>query len=149
MAFCDWLSHKLGLDIRLPTEREWERAARGIDGKIYPWGDEYLAGHANINETWGDVGPHNLARTSAVGIYPQGASSEGVLDLSGNVWEWCLNEYDKPERTERGGRVSRVLRGGSWDDFLGFARAAYRFVARPDLRVNDVGFRVLCASPIR
>ena len=58
-----------------------------------------------------------------MGIYPEGASTEGVLDLSGNVWEWCLNEYDKPDRVQPGGEESRVLRGGSWFSSLDFARA--------------------------
>ena len=62
--------------------------SRGINGRVYPWDEEYLAGHTNINETRDDSGPHNLDRTCAVGIYPQGASPEGLLDLSGNVWEF-------------------------------------------------------------
>jgi hypothetical protein len=116
MAFCAWLSHRRGLAVRLPTEAEWERAARGTDGREFPWGDGYRVGHANIDETWehDKVGPNYLEQTSAVGIYPQGASPEGVLDLAGNVWEWCLNEYEKPERTKPGGTGSRAWRGGSW-----------------------------------
>jgi len=141
MGFCAWLSDKTGLEVRLPTEWEWERAARGTDARVYPWGGEYEAGSANINETLGEAGPHHLARTSAVGIYPQGASPQGVLDLSGNVWEWCLNESGDPDRIQAGGDVSRVVRGGSWGGGRDLARAAYRRVL--------YGFRVLCASPIR
>jgi formylglycine-generating enzyme required for sulfatase activity len=149
MAFCDWLSHRLGLAIRLPTEWEWERAARSTDGRVYPWGDEYVAEYANIDETWGEAGPHNLGQTSAVGIYPQGASPEGLLDLSGNVWEWCLNQYDNPVSTDRGGSGSRVLRGGSWGNGRDDARADDRYGNHPDDRGDNNGFRVLCASPIR
>jgi len=149
MTFCAWLGHQTGLDVRLPTEWEWERAARGTDGKVYPWGSEYEAGRANIDETWGDAGPHSLARTSAVGIYPQGSSPEGVLDLSGNVWEWCLNEYMSPDRIQAGGGVSRVVRGGSWYLDQGLARADHRSDDHPYYRSASLGFRVLCASPIR
>jgi hypothetical protein len=109
VAFCAWLSHRLGCEVRLPTEWEWERAARGTDGRVYPWGKEYRSGHANV---WDDE--HPLRRTSAVGIYPEAASPEGAFDMSGNVWEWCLNEYEKPERIQLSGTESRVLRGGSW-----------------------------------
>ncbi|GAB6043119.1 formylglycine-generating enzyme family protein [Endothiovibrio diazotrophicus] len=148
MAFCGWLGHRLGVELRLPTEWEWERTARGTDGRAYPWGNDYQAGRANIDETWDEAGPHNLARTSAVGIYPGGASPEGVLDLAGNVWEWCLNEYADPERVGRGGSESRVLRGGSWFDYRDDARAGYRYDLPFD-RSYFVGFRVVCASPIR
>jgi formylglycine-generating enzyme required for sulfatase activity len=144
MAFCAWLSHKAGFEIRLPTEWEWERAARGTDGRVYPWGEKYVDGYANTYED-----PHRVGRTSAVGIYPEGASPEGVLDLSGNVWEWCLNEYHKPKRTQRGGIASRVLRGGAWANYQDFARADGRLHIGPDGRFNIIGFRVVCSSPIR
>jgi len=147
MAFCGWLGHKLGRDVRLPTEWEWERAARGTEGRVYPWGDEYRTGYANINETYQDAGSHSLGRTSAVGLYPEGASAEGVLDLSGNVWEWCLNEYEKPDRVQAGGQESRVLRGGSWGYDLDHARARYRGYVHRNLRDNDIGFRVVCGAP--
>jgi formylglycine-generating enzyme required for sulfatase activity len=154
LAFCGWLGHRLGverqgLEIRLPTEWEWERAARGSGGRLYPWGDQYRAGHANIDETLLSVGPNYLAQTSAVGLYPQGASPEGGLDLAGNVWEWCLTEYAEPERTGRADSESRVLRGGSWDGDQDGARADYRLDDHPGNRFESLGFRVLCGSPIR
>lgn len=149
MAFCAWLSHRLGLEIRLPTECEWERAARGTDGRPYPWGDEYRSGFANIDETWNNVGPHHLSQTSAVGLYPQGVSPEGLMDLSGNLWEWCLNEYHDPERLGPEGTKSRVVRGGSWLYGRDYARAACRSRYHPVSRLAYVGFRVLLSSPIR
>ena len=84
-----------------------------------------------------------------MGIYPMGATPEGVLDLSGNVWEWCLNEYGKPDRTQAGGRKSRAVRGGSWLSSQDFARAGYRYFFGPVFRNYGVGFRVVCSSPIR
>jgi hypothetical protein len=148
MAFCGWLGYKLGLDVRLPTEWQWERAARGRDGRAYPWGNEYIAGCANIDENYDNSGPHYLARTSAPGIYPNGASPEGVHDLAGNVWEWCLNEYAKPDRTKSEGEQSRVLRGGSWFGGQGGARADDRGHCFPDGRNIYIGFRVVVCSPI-
>jgi hypothetical protein len=148
MAFCEWLSYRLGYQVRLPSEREWERAARFVVDRSYPWGDEYKAGYANINETCEDtrVGPHYLGRTSPVGIYPQGASKEGVMDLAGNVWEWCLDEYEPPmdPRTR-----AHVARGGSWQSNVVEARAAERFPKLPHHSRNVIGFRVVCTSPVR
>jgi len=71
------------------------------------------------------------------------------MDLSGNVWEWCLNEYENPERVEAGGREARVLRGGSWLLSQEYARAGYRVSFVPDDRNLNIGFRVVCSSPIR
>ena len=148
MAFCAWLSERLGATIRLPTEQQWEKAARGIDGREYPWGDDYISGYANINESLGNAGEHNLDQTTAVGLYPQGRSPYGILDLAGNVWEWCLNKYEKPDDTSPGGEDWRVLRGGSWYDVQDYARASYRTRYGPDNRYYDIGFRVCCLSPI-
>ncbi len=147
MAFCRWLSDVFRYEVRLPKEEEWEKAARGSDGRVYPWGDEYVPGFANVDEKISKAGPTYLEQTTAVGLYPQGASPYGVLDLAGNVWEWCLNEYEQPDRTDPGGDARRVLRGGSWFSYPELARASLRGRYRPDSRDDDSGFRVVCWSP--
>jgi hypothetical protein len=156
LAFCRWLaarSRAAGLItaeevVRLRTESEWELAATGGDGREYPWGDGYRIGWANVDETSGKAGPHNLAQTTAVGLYPQGASSGGLLDMAGNVWDWCLNKYDDPEDTDTQGRDGRSLRGGSWVGGPALARAACRARHDPDFCNLTVGFRLVCACPI-
>ena len=137
VAFCAWLGSKLTLNVTLPNERQWERAARGTDGRTFPWGQTYLLGYANINETTHELGPHNIGRTTAVGIY--GASPEGVLDLSGNVWEWCEDHSSEGARS---------IRGGSWGDNASYARATFRGNYPSDSCVNYIGFRVVCSRAI-
>ncbi|MCP4042591.1 MAG: SUMF1/EgtB/PvdO family nonheme iron enzyme, partial [Gammaproteobacteria bacterium] len=146
VAYCRWLSEQLGRGVRLPNEQEWEKAARGTGGLEYPWGNGYQAGFANVDESW-ENGPNNLQQTTAVGIYPQGASPYGVMDMGGNLWEWCHNKYGEPEcNTPDASNDSRVLRGGSWILNPRHARAAYRDGHAPVGRGHNVGFRVLCSG---
>jgi len=144
VAFCRWLSAKLGNEVRLPTEAEWEKAARGTDGRIYPYGDTFDAAKGNTDAT-------KIGTTSAVGLFPDGASPYGVLDMSGNVWEWCATKgrgsYAEPADDDLNGTDGRVLRGGSWNYGPQGARAARRGSLYPGYWNLDLGFRVVLGSP--
>ncbi len=138
-AYCRWLGEQRGLKIRLPTEKEWERAATPVEGE-YPWGaeepDEERANFAPDSEP--DVGS-----PTPVGIYPLGRGPFGHRDLAGNVWEWCSDE-EKVEWTEE---PVRVLRGGGWGNPAESLRAAFRLGNLAALRNRGIGFRVLAAPP--
>jgi len=116
-AYCNWLTKRLNAlgtlpddyEIRLPSEAEWEAAARGPEGKrSYPWGDEFSYDKCNV---------HDIRSTSPVGLYQSGASPEGVYDLVGNAWSWCLTQWDDDPTVQNNdpeGDIPRVYRGGSW-----------------------------------
>jgi formylglycine-generating enzyme required for sulfatase activity len=141
LAYCRWLSAKLSLDIRLPTEWEWQWAAAGDTGQEYPWPGEWNPQRANSGEA-------GIGRTVAVGLYALGRSPFGVDDLAGNVWEWCLNALEQPSDSSLRGDVSRVLRGGAWFRYPRYCRAAARLSHDPVVRYYYVGFRLCCSSPI-
>ena len=139
VAFCRWLSHRTGSRIRLPTEWEWQQAATGGDPTYEdPWGKEWDTTRCNSTKS-------RLNRTTAVVIYPSGATQQGVLDRAGNVWEWCLNTYEDPEKPESvglGSSSQRVIRGGSWVSRPVHLRSSYRTDRSPTYRDDYIGFRL-------
>lgn len=136
LAYAEWLGGSL------PTEAQWEFAARGAGGRKYPWGEEEpTCARANFNNCgW---------RLKAVGIHPEGATPKGVEDMAGNAWEWCwdwyADRYPPSPQTDPPGPASgsvRVLRGGSFISGPGYLRAAYRGYYDPGFLGHDIGFRV-------
>jgi formylglycine-generating enzyme required for sulfatase activity len=144
-AYVQWLGEKSGQVCRLPSEAEWEYAARAGTTSAYPWGDEAGSGHANFS---GSGSEWSGKRTSPVGSFA--ANAFGLHDMIGNVWEWtqdCWNEAysgapDDGRAWESGDCGRRVVRGGSWNLDPAFARAAYRNWVVPGNRIDYLGFRL-------
>ncbi len=142
-AFCRWLSETKGLKFRLPTEAEWEKASRGTDGRLWPWGNEF-------NKKLCNSGELELNRTSPVGIFTGDESPYGCVDMAGNVWEWCRDWYesdyyqDSPDKNPSGPKngVRRVVRGGCWFHDGVNCRCVFRRYGRPAIRHDDIGFRL-------
>ena len=143
MAYARWLSTQTGQNFSLPTEAQWEKAARGIDGRIYPWGNTWDAKLANSAES-------GLGKIAQVGQYPGGASPYGALDMAGNAWEWTQSELQAYPLAQPTGETlytikvngTYVLRGGSWYLTRVYARCAYRIVFSPLNVYVSVGFRL-------
>lgn len=146
VEYCQWLSKKEGRKYRLPTEAEWERAARSDDKRVYPWGNDFDPRKCNMAET-------GVGRTSPVGIFAAGVSLDGCLDMSGNVWEWTLSTFvEYPYKDDNRNQIDnpgkrRVLRGGSFLSYRRRVRCAYRDLDDPDFRDVNIGFRVVAPSP--
>jgi len=150
-AYCAWLSANVGKPFRLPTEAEWEKAARGgAESKRYPWGDRLDRNMANFLT---DPSLKTTQGTTQCRTYPP--NNYGLFDMTGNVWEWVHDWYSpqyyatSPQRSPMGPRegTMRVLRGGSWlVADVGMLSCSHRHKVPPDTYSYGIGFRIVCPA---
>ncbi len=136
VAYCRWMSEQTGMSLTLPTEAQWQRAAQGDDGRFYPWGNTFDETRCNTSEC-------KIGGPVPVTRYPEGASPQGVMDMAGNVWEWCLNTEDNLVTASMAGEENRVIKGGS---YIGTSRRAdnrFHYSLKPECRFNSIGFRLI------
>lgn len=144
-AYANWLAKKLGCEVRLPTEFEWERVARGTNGNEFPWGNEFDRSKVNCASFWKQDDnasferDTHLAGTTIVGQFKDGNTADGISDLSGNVWEWTNSWFENEYK-------NRVVCGGSWRSYWRYIRNAYRYSATPDSLDYYIGFRLVSLS---
>jgi len=147
VRFCAWLRHETGKLFRLPTEAEWEKAARGTDGRIYPWGNKWDISKLNCKES-------GLDQTMPVDSYSKGKSPYGLFNMCGNVWEMCNSQmkpypYDKNDGREDLSSSKEVMfRGGAFSFNKKHARCAYRETGYTSFGIDSGGFRVVIAENI-
>lgn len=141
VAFCRWLAHQTGLAVRIPTEWEWQWGAVGDSGWDYPYGASFDSARCNTKES-------GIGRTNPVTTYGTLKTHFGTVDMSGNVWEWCLNEGIVPQNVQVEGGENRALRGGSWNNALKNAEAFFRSHRNPRTRAFNIGFRVIVAEAV-
>jgi len=135
-SYCSWKGEKMKRRYRLPTEEEWEKAARGTDGRIFPWGNEWNPDYLNSGSRFGSTTP--------VARFPQGRSPYGLYDMVGNLFEWTATPWSDLPAGKQGKNF--VLKGCSWDDLPGTCRAAMRHGRPPESKHILIGFR--CASEL-
>lgn len=151
LTYCAWMSNALGRLVRLPTEAEWEKAARGgVEGQRYPWGQDVDPSHGNF---LADPAVKRERGTRPTGTYPPNAY--GLYDMVGNVWEWVSDWYAadyygggdmRDPRGPEWGNM-RIVRGGSWvNDDVSMLRCGYRHKVPPDTYAYSIGFRIVCAA---
>ncbi|MAS34537.1 MAG: hypothetical protein CL610_11050 [Anaerolineaceae bacterium] len=136
VAFSRWLSDRTGTTITLPSEQQWQRAAQGDDDRLFPWGNDFNPSYGNTREA-------RKMGTTPVTEYAQSASPYGVVDMCGNVWEWCINNNDGSQNANGTGEDYRVIKGGSYIGTYQRAQSSFYYALKPECRYSSIGIRLI------